>query len=261
MKTIVDTGNIRVRQIRSDGYGKFEYNVCSEKYVVIYIMDGTGRYNIEGAPLDFSNSTALILRPSVYCLLESENKEMNIFVIEFGEDDLIGDAPGKLKPLFDEVLLNDAKYKRTDKGFRMLVDQLDLVAVMPEEQKRSYLELLVSQMIVLLSASGDGREVGFSSELGARVIEYLNDNVTGGSISLDELSHRFFVSKYYLCRAFKKYNGISVHGYINRKRITYAKQLIDRGETASGAAYKVGYGDYSAFYRAYIKIIGKSPTE
>jgi AraC-like DNA-binding protein len=40
----------------------------------------------------------------------------------------------------------------------------------------------------------------------------------------------------------------------------YAKQLIESGETASGAAYKVGFGDYSAFYRAYVKILGAPPT-
>ena len=39
-----------------------------------------------------------------------------------------------------------------------------------------------------------------------------------------------------------------------------AKQLIEQGETASGAAYKVGFGDYSAFYRAYVKVVGKAPT-
>ena len=96
-------------------------------------------------------------------------------------------------------------------------------------------------------------------ELGARVIRYLNENITR-DVSLDSLAKRFFVSKYYLCRAFKKHNGISVHGYINQKRVMYAKQLIESGETASGAAYKVGFGDYSAFYRAYVKLVGKAPT-
>ena len=90
-------------------------------------------------------------------------------------------------------------------------------------------------------------------------IRYLNENMTK-DITLDDIATRFFVSKYYLCRAFKKHNGISIHGYINQKRVLYAKQLIESGESASGAAYRVGFGDYSAFYRAYVKIIGRSPT-
>ena len=96
-------------------------------------------------------------------------------------------------------------------------------------------------------------------ELGARVIKYLNEHIDK-DVSLDKLAKRFFVSKYYLCRAFKKHNGISIHGYVNHKRVMYAKQLIESGETASAAAYRVGFGDYSAFYRAYIKLIGRSPT-
>ena len=96
-------------------------------------------------------------------------------------------------------------------------------------------------------------------ELGARVIKYLNEHIYK-VVSLDKIAKKFFVSKFYLCRAFKKHNGISVHGYINQKRVMYAKQLIESGESASAAAYRVGFGDYSAFYRAYVKLIGRAPT-
>ena len=93
----------------------------------------------------------------------------------------------------------------------------------------------------------------------AEEVVCINNNIEK-NISLDRLARRFFVSKYHLCRAFKTYSGISVHAYINRKRIIYAKRLIESGVTASQAAERVGFGDYSAFYRAYIKVVGKSPT-
>ena len=96
-------------------------------------------------------------------------------------------------------------------------------------------------------------------ELGAKVARYINEHIEE-NILLDEVARRFFISKYYLCRLFKKYSGVSVHAYITQKRVLYAKQLIESGQTASGAAYKVGFGDYSAFYRAYVKQIGKPPT-
>ena len=98
-----------------------------------------------------------------------------------------------------------------------------------------------------------------SEELGARVMRFLNENLDK-DLSLDTISRHFFVSKYYLCRAFKRHNGISIHGYVNQKRVINAKRLIDSGESASVAAYKVGFGDYSAFFRAYVKIVGASPT-
>ena len=118
---------------------------------------------------------------------------------------------------------------------------------------------LLSEILVLLSATEGDRISHTNEELGARVARYLNSNIEK-SLSLDRLARRFFVSKYHLCRAFKSYSGTSVHAYVNHKKIMYAKSLIESGLTASGAAERVGFGDYSAFYRAYVKIVGKSPT-
>ena len=121
------------------------------------------------------------------------------------------------------------------------------------------MRLLVSQLIVLLSVPDGEALAEETGELGARVIRYLNMNVDR-DVSLDSLARYFFVSKYYLCRAFKRHNGISVHGYLTKKRIMHAKDLIESGVSASDAAYQIGFGDYSAFYRAYVKTVGHSPS-
>ena len=39
------------------------------------------------------------------------------------------------------------------------------------------------------------------------------------------------------------------------------KEMIENGETAANAAFRVGFGDYSSFYRAYKKALGHSPKE
>ena len=141
----------------------------------------------------------------------------------------------------------------------LIIERFESAANFPEPQKTNFLELLLSQLVLMLSMVGAADDGYDDTDLGARVVRYLNEN-GDRDISLDDLAKHFFVSKYHLCRAFKKHNGISVHGYINQKRVRHAKQLIEAGETASGAAYQVGFGDYSAFYRAYVKIIGKAPT-
>ena len=138
-------------------------------------------------------------------------------------------------------------------------ERFEHAVTLPEDERQAFVKVLLAEIIILLSASAGERMQHTEEELGARVIRYLNSHIEH-NINLDKLAKRFFVSKYYLCRAFKKHNGISIHGYIIQKRIAYAKQLIESGETASGAAYKVGFGDYSAFYRAYVKIVGTAPT-
>ena len=55
--------------------------------------------------------------------------------------------------------------------------------------------------------------------------QYLDIHYTE-KFSLDELSDRFFLSKYHLCREFKDSFGISPNQYVISKRITLAKKLL-----------------------------------
>ena len=120
--------------------------------------------------------------------------------------------------------------------------------------------LLIAELVLLLSLADPKTSTKENEPLGARVIKYLNENISS-QISLDELAKIFYVSKYYLCRAFRAYNGISIVGYLNGKRAMMAKEMIENGETAANAAFRVGFGDYSSFYRAYRKALGHSPKE
>ena len=138
-------------------------------------------------------------------------------------------------------------------------DRFESAAGLTEADRGLYMRLLLTELMIFLSVASGQKIIHDEIELGARVIKYINEYIDK-KLSLDVLAKKFFVSKYYLCRAFKRYSGVSIHSYINHKRVVFAKQLIDGGETASGAAYKVGFCDYSAFYRAYVKILGVSPT-
>ena len=111
----------------------------------------------------------------------------------------------------------------------------------------------------MLSAASRESFLSTVDTLSTKVSRYVNANIQR-NLSLDSLSRRFFVNKHYLCRTFKEQMGISLHNYINRKRVLYAIQLIESGETASQAAEKVGFCDYSAFYRACVRIFGAAPT-
>lgn len=81
-------------------------------------------------------------------------------------------------------------------------------------------------------------------------------------ISLDDLSHQFFINKYYLTRIFKESYGSTINTYILAKRITRAKQLLRFSEmTIDEIAAAVGMQDANYFSRAFRKLEGISPTE
>ena len=212
--------------------------------------------------LDINPGTLLLIKPFEYHSIEmSKDSAYERYVIHFSLEHLTEDASALFRSILNGVDGSGRLYPSHTLSPKVLpvFERFDTAESLPENERLIYVRTLLSELMIFLSlSSGEQIEIN-EGELGARVIRYLNENITR-DLSLDRIARRFFVSKYYLCRAFKKHNGVSVHVYINHKRVMYAKQLIEQGETASGAAYKVGFGDYSAFYRAYVKVVGKSPT-
>jgi AraC-like DNA-binding protein len=235
---------------------------CHDTYEVLYVLEGNGRFMVEGTSFDIKPGTLLLIKPFEYHSVKmDEGAAYERYVIHFSESHLTNDALSLFESMLSGVDGSGRLYSSMSLSSKVLpvFERFDTAETLPENERLIYVKMLLSELMIFLSvSSGEQIEIN-EGELGARVIRYLNENITK-DLSLDRIARRFFVSKYYLCRAFKKHNGVSVHVYINHKRVMYAKQLIEQGETASGAAYKVGFGDYSAFYRAYVKIVGKSPT-
>lgn len=99
-----------------------------------------------------------------------------------------------------------------------------------------------------------------SSPMIAQVLKYINDHYQE-ELSLDMLAARFFISKYYLSREFRRLMGTSVYRYIIQKRLVIAKQLMLSGESPTLLYEKCGFADYSNFYRAFKAEYGLSPKE
>lgn len=237
-------------------------NHCHDKYEIIYVREGRGKYIVEGIEYPLRSRTLMIFPPLAYhCVCVEPGSVYERTVLFFEKSAVVESAKSAFK-LIDENSYPAGSFYSADAisdSIASLFDRLEIASGIPETERQTYLHLILAEIILLLSLANRENLNADDGELGMRVIRYLNENMDR-DISLDMLAKKFFVSKYYLCRAFKKHNGISVHGYINQKRVMYAKQLIESGETASGAAYRVGFGDYSAFYRAYVKVVGAAPT-
>lgn len=233
---------------------------CHDDYEFLLIIKGRGKYVIEGVEIPVCPGTLVLARPLEYhCIKINPGEQYERYRIHLNASAI----PSEVLPVFEETLRPGSVSAYTALAFSeslvSLFERFLFSANLPEERREIYMKLLISELVMLLSVSAKELYSADEDELGVRVIKYLNENIDK-NVSLDKLAKRFFVSKYYLCRAFKKHNGISVHGYVNKKRVMLAKQMIESGETASGAAYRVGFGDYSAFYRAYVKAVGEPPS-
>lgn len=231
----------------------------NDNYEIIFIVSGKGIITIEGTEYKLSRGSLFLINPLVYYMFNiSLDTPYEYYSLKFSKSSVLSEAMDQFDAVCSDGLSKRYLFYSNSDGVFSMFERIENLARMPENGKILYFKMLLSEILLTLNLSSLDDFCDFSRDLGSRVIRYLSDNIDR-SISLDSLARRFFVSKYYLCRAFKKRNGISVRSYINRKRVMYAKQLIENGESASSASYKVGFGDYSAFYRAYVKYIGSSP--
>ena len=94
----------------------------------------------------------------------------------------------------------------------------------------------------------------------AAILQYLSRHLTE-HISIDDLSARFYISKYHMMRRFRAQTGYTIHAYLVGKRLMLARELILGGTPVMEAACASGFGDYSAFSRAYRKQFGQPPSQ
>lgn len=92
------------------------------------------------------------------------------------------------------------------------------------------------------------------------ILAYLNEHLTE-DISIDDLSARFFLSRYYLMHTFKEQTGYTIGGYLLAKRLFLARELIADGTPITEVCYACGFRNYSTFSRAYKKSFGESPRD
>ena len=80
------------------------------------------------------------------------------------------------------------------------------------------------------------------------------------NLSIDDLAAQFYISKYHMMRRFRAETGYTIHNYLITKRLLLARELIALGTPVTQACYACGFGDYSAFSRAYRRQFGQPPS-
>lgn len=122
----------------------------------------------------------------------------------------------------------------------------------------------ISGLLVLLMEETQTANVGTASakipQL-QRIKEYLDENYTR-KITLDDLSAKFYINKFYLLEIFKQHYGMGVNEYMIHMRITKAKRLLRFSDkTVEEIAYDCGMNSLHYFSRIFKKVEGLSPSE
>lgn len=94
-----------------------------------------------------------------------------------------------------------------------------------------------------------------------KIKEYLDEHHSE-KITLDELSSKFYVNKFYLTRIFKEQFGISITNYLIQIRITHAKRLLRFTDLSiDKISHECGMNDANYFSRIFKKVEGITPGQ
>ena len=107
------------------------------------------------------------------------------------------------------------------------------------------------KLLIMLSKENTAAAQPIGSIIG-EITSYIEENIYT-RITLDDLSAVFHFSKSYISNEFKQEMKIPIMQYIRLKKIACAHRLIQAGEKKSQVAEKLGFNDYSTFYRQYLK--------
>ncbi len=257
-------GGIRFFHTREDRPAPDEFSRHYHSYYeIIYVVAGAGKYVVEGECYDLRPETLMLFRPGEFHYVNvRRNEPYERYVFHFSPE-LIGTQEEAVKRLLEKPIGEGNFYIQSDFPIAVMpiLERFLSLSLLPRETAERMAHLLLLELLHLLSVANPASHSKKREEpLGTRVIRYLNAHIAE-PLSLDALAGEFYVSKFYLCRAFKRHNGISILGYINGKRVMMARQMLEGGETAAVVSERVGFSDYSTFYRAYRKAYGQAPTE
>lgn len=242
-------------------------------YIVLYIARGTTYFDIEGERKLGSTEDIIVLKPGEkvtmyfrgdrYQLQLLELRVLPEFLRELSEEDT------DLEEGFDFVPFR-VTLVHADSETSMLIKNMTLKLSNMEEERENYGQKLyeknlVSMVLVLslraciradkVHKSKKRRHI-IMDDIFAYIGEHLTDELT-----LEQLEKEFYVSRYHICREFKRLTGQTPHAYIVKARLDLCRKYIEQGLPISEVYQLGGFGGYNHFFRAFKKEYGVTPMQ
>ena len=236
---------------------------------IMFLISGAGAYSVEGKRYALNAGDIVLVGNQCVHRPEFESGipyERIILYIspEFLEKNSTVD--GNLKECFDGV--NGHVFRPEESERAAVYEQLKLLETSFSDEEYGKTILVNSILLRLLVEIVRGFRYGDrkmpepllpTSKRMKEMVTYLDQHLTE-DIQIEDLSERFYLSRYHLMRIFKEEMGTTIHAYLSNRRLLLAREYILQGKSTTEACFLSGFQSYAAFARAYGKFFGETPT-
>lgn len=239
------------------------------KFEIIYIAQGSVRYNIEDEQYLVREGDIIFVMPNEIHTLVIDRSSVFERILVYFDFELLQKMFAVADIEIDDTFLSLRKLNR------ILPDRLvskygikdtiyDIADIDPEDKNACFrfMSLIFDLIIRLNNSAADTGEVILpisKDPLIKSVIDYIDAHISE-QIKLDDIAEHLYISKSTLCHKFSNHMNLTINRYIAIKKIHYAEELIRSGMSATEASMAVGYNHYTTFYHNYKQIMGCSPT-
>ncbi|MDR2080159.1 MAG: AraC family transcriptional regulator [Treponema sp.] len=232
-----------------------------EDYEMYYHLSGEVIRRFEDREYRPSPKSLLLIPPGVLHEWRILSREpCNRFSIHFSGDLLQREERNMLFTLFLSPRMYDTEGAPVEIG--SLIHSLRDCGDMEKGIRNMAVKSRLLSLLTALYKLGDrctvpSRPVSIDPRI-RNILIYLTNNISV-HLTLDGLARRFNISKNHLNVLFRRETGTTVIDLFRSMRLSGARQSIRAGLSAAEAAYRVGYNNYAAFFKAYRACFGASP--
>lgn len=227
---------------------------------VNYILSGQVRFSVEGNLYDVQPGDVLIMRPAETHMPiidgPAPHERVTVHFTREYLSQFFPDCGPLLTPFFGRKIGTYNQYHREHFASSLGCDALTAIGRNAKDSfdEPGYIHIHLMTFLSELDLAWRRRnlkeEKTLPTALSGRLLDYINKHLFE-EISVSSISEHFHMSATHINRLFRQATGTTVWKYVSAKRLVAAREKIRAGETAEEASRSCGFGDYSAFYRAY----------
>lgn len=252
MRTIFKTELFTIEYRESDVKSSLLWERhCHADFEMIGVLEGDVSVTIEGCPRRLTQNQAVIIPPLCYhTVIANQQGCYRRITVRFADASIPRALRGSFSSNSPISVFSPSRLEAMQ----------SLVKALPSPLYAPLADAYIMETLYdELSARQSEAWQETDSFLQA-AISYIDEHLYE-KISVDTLARITSRSRSSFCHLFEKKMKIAPKQYVLQKKMALANQMINDGTSPTKAAGRLGYENYSSFYRMYVKLYGTSPKE